>query len=177
MIRTVNIRSSYTFYRKHYGEGIPGVDYRDGLPIYIDIVNGFMKFMMKKIFEGYDVRLAAKLGVVGIRGKKVKPFIDENGDVKGVAPNWGETKKLQARDEKAKKDRTIVYCFNEHSNGIKYNFYWSSIDVIIINKTYYGFTFSRWNRRELSRLVQEEGKEYIVNDKLKYERVNNKTSN
>lgn len=157
----VNIRQSYTFYKKKYKENI-GADYKEGLPIYIDIVNGLMKFIMKKVFDGYDVRLGAKLGVIGIRGRKVIPTIDENGDIKGIAPNWGETKKLHAKDPEAKAKGIKVYCFNEHTNGIRYKFFWAKRGVIIVNKTYYGLTFSRWNRRELNRLVTEENKEYLV---------------
>lgn len=164
MLKTVCIRDSYTFYRKFYKESIPDCDYKEGLPIYIDIINGLMKFLMRKVFEGFDVRLGAKLGVLMIRGKKVKPIIDKNGDIKGIAPNWGATKKLQARDPVAKENKTIVYCFNEHSNGIKYNFKWSKEDVIIENKTLYNMSFSRWNRRELSRLVIEENKEYLIKE-------------
>lgn len=162
MIKTVCIRDSYTFYKKFYNESIPDCDYRAGLPVYIEIVNGLMQYIMKKVFDGFDVRLGAKLGILMIRGQKIKPVIDKDGEIKGIAPNWGETKKLQAIDPIAKENKTIVYCFNEHSNGIKYRLLWNQEGVIIENKTLYGMSFSRWNRRELSRLITKENKEYLM---------------
>jgi len=162
MLKTVCIKDSYTFYRKFYKESIPNCDYREGLPIYLDIVNGLMQFIMAKVFQGFEVRLGAKMGVISIIGKKVKPLIDKNGEIKGIAPDWGETKKLQARDPVAKENKTIVYCFNEHSNGIKYNFSWARENVVIKNKTLYGMSFSRQNRRELVRLIKEENREYLI---------------
>ena len=162
MIKTVNIKDSYTFYRKYYKEGIPNCDYRNGIPVYIEIVNGFMKFIMKKVFDGFDVRLGAKLGTLMIRGKKVKPYIDKEGNIKGVAPNYGETKKLWAKDSKAKEEKTIIYCFNEHSNGIGYRLLWNKEGVIVKNKSMYGMSFSRANRREVNRLVVEENREYLI---------------
>ncbi len=163
MIKTTNLKDSYTFYRNHYKTGIPNCDYRTGLPIYMLIVGGLMKFMFKKVFAGFDIRLGAGLGVLGIRGKKIEIFIDKDGNVKGVAPNWGETKKLQARDPIAKENRTIVYCTNEHSNGIRYSFFWSKEGVIIENKSLYHMSISKGNRTELTRLIFEEQREYIVN--------------
>lgn len=156
------VKDSYTYYRKSSGEGIPDCDYRNGIPVYLEIISGLMKFIMHKVFSGFDVRLGAKLGTLYVRGSKTVPFIDEEGNIKGVAPNWGETKKLQARDPIAKENRTIVYCFNEHSNGIGYRLHWNKEGVIIKNKSLYGFSFSRWNRRELNRLIVEENREYLV---------------
>lgn len=162
MLKTVCIKDSYTFYKKLNREGIPNRDYREGKPVYLDIVNGLMKFLMKKVLDGFDVRLGAKLGIISIVGKKIKPIINKEGEVKGIAPNWGETKKLQAKDPIAKENKTIVYCFNEHSNGIKYNFCWGKTDVVVENKTLYNISFSRWNRRELARRVIKENKEYLI---------------
>lgn len=162
MFRTVYTKDSYTYYRKNNKGNLPDLDYREGLPVYMGIVNGYIERIASRVLEGYDVRVGAKLGTIGIRGEKVKPLINDKGEVKGIAPNWGETKKLQARDPEAKKNRTIVYCFNEHSNGIKYSFFWSKENVIVKNKTIYGLAMSRHNRREVARLVQEEGKEYLI---------------
>lgn len=169
MIEQVNITKSYKYYRQQDPSGVPGLDYKKGMPVYIKIVSGLMKFIMQKVFEGNDVVLGAKLGKISIRGEKVVPIIVENKEtgekeIRGVAPNWGETKKLQARDEEAKRKRTIVYCFNEHSNGIKYEFVWDRVNVLIKNKNYYQLTFSYDNRRELTRLIYE-GKEYQLRPK------------
>lgn len=129
--------------------------------IYNSIVQGYLKFIVKKIFEGHDIRLGAKLGIVGIRGKKIKPTVDKNGKIRGIAPSWGKTFKLWNSDPVAKEKRQMIYCFNEHSDGIKYRIVWYKKSVIVKNKIYYGLTFTDDNRKMLWKLANE-GKEYLV---------------
>lgn len=129
--------------------------------IFTSIVLGYMKFLIRKLFEGHDIRLGARLGMIGIRGKKVKARIDYKGEVKGVAPSWAKTKKLWDTDPIAKAKKQLVYCFNEHTEGIKYRIAWNKKEVIVKNKIFYGLTFNRANRRELWKLLNE-GKEYLV---------------
>ena len=201
MVDTYNIRDSYTEYRKnllkdrlkkvnHTGDytrlpikllerletkaGVVPEVKDPGMTIYINIVHGYFKFLMKKVFEGNDVRLGAKLGIIGIRGKKVMPTIGWDGKVKGVAPSWGKTKAKWVEEAKAmgitfeeflekvpKKDRKLVFCFNEHTEYIRYRIVWYKRNVIVNNKTFYGLTFNRVNRRTLWNLINE-GKEYLV---------------
>lgn len=155
MIQTVTIGDSYKWYRQNYQNTT------SDKASYLRIIDSYMKLMVDKLFEGYDIKLGARLGTIAIKGKKVTPVLDKDGNIKGIAPNWGATKKLQAENEEAKKNRTIVYCFNEHSNGIKYSFKWSKVNVVVVNKTFYTLILSRRNRRNLSKLIQE-GKEYQV---------------
>lgn len=165
MIDRVYIKNSYRYYRDHTEKKDLVWNYKTGSKPYNKIVNGLISLIMKKVLDGNDVILAGKLGRIGINGRKVEPIITENGEVKGIAPDWGETKKLQARDPVAKANKTIVYCFNEHSNGIRYKIFWSQKDVLITNKCYYNLSFSRYNRRELVRLIKA-GKEYLVRDDM-----------
>jgi len=201
MIDTYNIRDSYVDYRKillkarlvkvgnnqNY-ERLPiklierleaeyGItpEVKDpGMTIYINIVHGYLKFLMKKVFEGNDVRLGAKLGIIGVRGKKVIPEIGWDGKVKGVAPSWGKTKAKWVEEAKdmrltfeeflqkvPKHERKLVFCFNEHTEYIRYRIVWYKKNVIVENKTFYGLTFNRINRRTLWNLINE-GKEYLV---------------
>lgn len=171
MVDLVGIGDSYKYYRQNNPpeNWIPNVDYKKGMPIYNKVVNGLIKHMMSKVFQGYDVKLGAKLGIIGIRGEKIEPIIvqdqDGNATIRGVAPDWGATKKLQAADPVAKANRTKVYCFNEHNNGIKYKFFWNRDLVLVKNKRYYSLTFSRRNRRELARLIKQENREYLIKEK------------
>ncbi len=116
---------------------------------------------MKKVIEGYDVRLGAKLGVITIRGRKFIPTINEAGEIKGAAPNWKKTKELWDSDPVAKAQKRLVYCFNEHSDGITYKLHWFKKNVIIKNKDMYGLSFARDNRRAVNTAIYE-GKEYAV---------------
>lgn len=161
----VNIEASYKFYRATVEEEHwITKDYKAGMKPYRNIVTGLMKFIMQKVFDGYDVKLGARLGVIGVRGRKVEPLINENGEIKGVAPNWGETKKLQARDPIAKEKRTIVYCFNEHSNFIKYKFFWANNRSIMTNITYYSLTFAHPNKSKLHNYIVNENREYQITE-------------
>lgn len=177
MIEHVSTAQSYKFYREEMDpNGIPGLDYKKGMKPYYKIISGLLKLILQKVFDGYDVKLGGKLGIIGIRGRKVEPIIvdkpDGTREIRGIAPNWGETKKLQAKDPKAKENKTKIYCFNEHSNGIKYKFYWNKIDSFITNKSYYSLTFARGARRAIPKLVAQ-GKEWLIVDKKeKYVRVN-----
>lgn len=149
-----NLISSYKYYRKT----IKGSEDRK---TYLDIVGKFMLFLMDKVFEGFEVKLPAKMGSFYIVGRRVKPSIDENGEIKGVAPNWAETKKLWDNNEEAKKSKTLVYCFNERTNGIKYKLIWSRRNVNLVNKMIYSFRLSRTHKRRINELVTS-GKEYLV---------------
>lgn len=157
MIEVRNIRSSYKYYKS-------AVEQPVDIKLYIQIVLGFISYMVRKVFEGNDVKLSTgdSLGTIAIRGDKVKPKIDENGNVKGVAISWGRTNKLWSENPEAKAKKQLVYCLNEHSNGIKYKFVWIKQDMRLHNKTYYSLSLSRKNRRTLSKLINE-GKEYLVN--------------
>jgi len=75
MIETKNLRQSYKFYRKNTTDAIADMN------LYLKIITGFVKFIMKKVFEAYDVDLSSgsTLGTLGIRGKKARAFINKEG--------------------------------------------------------------------------------------------------
>lgn len=144
------------------------------LPVYNSIVHGYLKFLMKKVLEGNDVRLGARLGTIGVRGKKVLPKIGWDGKIKGVVPSWSKTKIKWTEDAKAmgltfeeylnvvpKEERQLVFCFNEHTEYIRYRIVWYKKNVIVSNKTFYRLAFNRVNRRALWNLLNS-GKEYLV---------------
>ena len=78
-----------------------------------------------------------------------------------MAPDWVKTKELWESDKEAKKNKQLVYHFNEETNGIRYKFAWSKNRVLVSNKTLYNLRMTRSNKRELSKLVRE-GKEYLI---------------
>lgn len=156
MIPTRNLRDSYKYYKTEDQNPVT-------IKLYLEIVLGFIKFIMKRIFEGCDVKLGPgdSLGTIGVRGKKFNPVTKESGEIRGIAPSWPQTKKLWDSNPEAKEKRELVYCFNEHSNGITYRFVWYKRDMRIHNKTYYRIAFSRANKRALSNFVKE-GREYLT---------------
>lgn len=153
----VNIRDTYKLYK------IRANAYNlDRIPIktYIHIVNGYIQFLMSRVFSGKDVRLPVDLGIIGIRGSKVKPRLDEEGNIRGLAPNWHDTKALWESNPEAKAKKTIVYCFNEHSNGMRFRFIWLKRTSVAKNKTLYSLKMSRKNKRTLNKMAYE-GAEFL----------------
>lgn len=168
MIEKVNVRDSYKLYIKRANayefERVP-------IKVYIYIINGFIKFLMSKVFAGKDVRLPVDMGVLGVRGTKVKPRIGDDGEIKGLAPNWPETKKLWDRNPKAKEAKELVYCFNEHSNGLRYRYIWSKKHSTFTNKTVYSLRMSRPNKRTINKMAHQ-GAEFLESKPKNYGRRN-----
>jgi hypothetical protein len=151
-MRTVNLRDSYKFYSSNETEPVK-------VKTYIEIVLGFIKFMMNKVFEGKDIKLPCELGVIGIRGKRQKPRLDEDGNVIGLPPDWVGTKKLWDENPEAKKKGQLLYLFNEHTAGVRYKVVWFKGGFKFKNKSVYSIRFSRFNKRTISGLIKG-GKEY-----------------
>jgi len=148
-----NIRDSYKTYVKE-------VDTSVTLPVFLKIVNGFMLFLVQKLFLKGDIALPERLGTLQILGKKVKATM-KDGKISGLAPDWAGTKKLWEEDPEAKLEKRLAYHFNEGTNGIRYRLFWSKTRVLVSNKTLYSFRFTRNNKRVLSSLVKQ-GKEYLI---------------
>jgi hypothetical protein len=150
-----NLRDSYKEYKTQVREPVD-------IKIYISIVNGFMLFLVNKLFNKGEIALPERLGNLHIVGKKIKVHL-EDGKIKGLAPDWKETNKLWAQDEEAKNNKQLVYHFNEQTNGIRYRFFWSKNRALVPNKTLYSLKMTRTNKRNLAKLVKE-GKEYQIKD-------------
>ena len=149
----LNIRSSYKRYFKETEKSVE-------LDVFIPVVNGYMKFLMDKVFKGEEVTLPAKLGTLFIQGVKKKLAFNKQG-VPLLPPNWGETKKLWDKNPDAKATRKVVYCLNEETNGVVYKLHWSKNRVPIENKLYYNFILTRANKRAIHNQIKQ-GKEYII---------------
>ena len=153
MKKFYNTRDSYVVYKNMSVNPI-------NISQYVQIINHFMKFLSSKLFSTGEIILPERLGRLSIFGKKVNVRI-EDGEIKGLAPDWVKTKQLWDSDAEAKKNKQLVYHFNEETNGIRYKFSWSKNRVLVSNKTLYNLRMTRSNKRELSKLVRE-GKEYLI---------------
>ena len=153
MKKFYNTRDSYVVYKNMSDNPI-------NISEYVQIINQFMKFLILKLLSTGEIILPERLGRLSIFGKKVNVRI-EDGEIKGLAPDWVKTKQLWDSDEVAKSNKQLVYHFNEETNGIRYKFSWSKNRVLVSNKTLYNLRMTRSNKRELSKLVRE-GKEYLI---------------
>ena len=148
-----NINDSYVVYKNISANPI-------NISEYVQIINQFMKFLILKLLSTGEIILPERLGRLSIYGKKVKVKV-EDGQIKGLAPDWVKTKELWESDKEAKNKKQLVYHFNEETNGIRYKYVWSKNRVLVSNKTLYNLRMTRTNKRELSKLVKE-GKEYLI---------------
>lgn len=148
-----NIRDSYKLYKQEQDNPVD-------IKAYVDISNEFMKFLIRKLFQKGEVLIPERLGTLQIIGRKVKVRL-EDGEIKGLAPNWVETKKLWEENPTAKENKQLVYHFNEDTNGVRYKFSWSKARVLVSNKTLYNLRLTRTNKRILAALIKN-GKEYLI---------------
>ena len=153
MKKFYNTRDSYVVYKNMSVNPI-------NISQYVQIINHFMKFLSSKLLSTGEINIPERLGKLSIFGKKVNVRI-EDGEIKGLAPDWVKTKELWDSDPIAKNNKQLVYHFNEETNGIRYKFAWSKNRVLVSNKTLYNLRMTRSNKRELSKLVREE-KEYLI---------------
>ena len=153
MKKFYNTRDSYVVYKNMSVNPI-------NISQYVQIINHFMKFLSSKLLSTGEINIPERLGKLSIFGKKVNVRI-EDGEIKGLAPDWVKTKQLWESDEEAKNNKQLVYHFNEETNGIRYKFAWSKNRVLVSNKTLYNLRMTRTNKRALSNLVKE-GKEYLI---------------
>lgn len=150
------MRKAYRHYREAGGSA--EVDRKD----FCKITNAFNKFIMELIFDGDEVKLPEKLGTISVKGKKIKTKFDEDlGRISNQAVDYQGTKDLWKRCPECEQNKQMVYHLNEHSDGIRYKFFWSKERMIVENKIFYTMIFTRSNKRHLSQLIQG-GKDYYV---------------
>lgn len=152
MIKKENIRNSYKTYKESTENPVD-------FATYLNIAYLYVSFLMEKVLKGYEVTLPSNMGTLEIRGTKEKITIDENGEIKGLSPNWKKTFELWNSNPEAKEKKKLVYNTNEHSSNIRYRFVWRKSGSYTTNKTLYSLKISRANKRLLGELIKN-GKEY-----------------
>ena len=149
----LNIRSSYKRYFKEVENPLDS-------KTYISIANKYMEFLIKKVLEGEEVTLPARLGTLFIQGVKKNLKFNKDG-VPLLPPDWSKTKKLWDNNPEAKINKKLVYCLNEETDGVVYKLHWSKNRVPIENKLYYNFILTRANKRAIHNNIKQ-GKEYLI---------------
>jgi hypothetical protein len=151
MIKT-NIRDSYAAYKKEAANPV-------SLEDYVHLTGEYHKFLLEIVLAGHKVSLPCRLGSLEIEGKKVKVKIDENGNIKGLSPDWQKTRKLWEEDAEAAAQKKLIFHTNSHSGKIRYKFLWSKKKVLVANKLLYTLVMTRTNKRTLAQHIKN-GKEY-----------------
>jgi phage FluMu protein Com len=151
-----NLTDSYTLFKERFKDTT--ISKSD----YVKIAGAFLKYIMKRVIYNSDtVHLPFKTGVIEVIGLRSKITIGENGEIKGLSPNWKKTKELYEKCPECKEKRQIVYNTNEHTDGIRYKFNWGLRNMVMKNKLYYVLKMTRENKRNLYRAILN-GQEYEV---------------
>lgn len=154
MIRTISFRDTYKDYRR-----ISKMQTKHDIGTYCKVLSLFMEKVVERLKERGEVGLPEALGKIVITGKQVKPTIDEEGNLRGLAPDWKRTKELWQSNPELKGQ--IVYHTNDATSGVRYKMHWDISKIILQNKFLYTFVAARHLKRDVSKLIQE-GKEYTI---------------
>lgn len=149
-----NVRDSYKLYKQTAENPVD-------MKTYIAYANEYNKFLAEKILEGNEVTLPSRFGTVTVVGKKQKVSFNDDGTIKGLAPDWVKTKELWARNPEAKENKKLLYHTNNHTDNTRYKFFWSKQRILIQNKILYSLRMTRDNKRAVHNLIKE-GKNYVT---------------
>lgn len=131
------------------------------------VASAFNMHMRDLILEGHEVKIPERLGTITVRGRKIETEFDEElGRISNQCIDFGETNKMWAKYPELKQKKQMVYHLNEHTNGVRYRYFWSRDRVLVENKLFYTMVLTRANKRKLSALIKG-GKEYYI-EPIKY---------
>jgi hypothetical protein len=130
------------------------VNYSD----YCKIIDTFNQKLRDEIlFNSFDYNMPSRLGLLGIRKKKLTPWINEEGKLINPLPiDWKATMDLWEVDPLAKKEKKLVRHFNEHTKGFIAQWYYSTTKANFQWKSAYAFIPCRTAKLELSKILKNE---------------------
>lgn len=149
-----NVRDSYKSYKQSTENPVD-------IKTYILYANEYHKFLVEKVFNGDEVTLPLRSGTLSIIGRKQKITFDEEGKMKGLAPDWVKTKQLWDSNPEAKEKKQLLYHTNSHTDNTIYRFLWSKKRILTENKILYSLKMTRENKRRVHNLIKE-GKKYVT---------------
>lgn len=155
MSRKYGIREAYKFYKQYEENPVDLATFRAVWLMFIGKVTDGI------VLEGKDFNMPFHLGSVGVRKQKIRVKMNEDGsiDKRFLRPDWDATKKLWEKDEKAKKEKRLVFHLNKHFGGYNAKWFWDKSTCSVTNQTAYSLTMSRANKRKLSAAIFDEDAE------------------
>jgi len=136
----LTLKHIYQYYCVNTIKESDKVDYR----LFRDICQDFNKMIFSLILnEGYFFKMPYRLGTIRIKKRKV------NVTSKNLKVDFGLLNESGGK--------YVNKHLNEHSGGYYLKFHWNKVDMVIINKQFYSFIPTRINKRELARIVKENG--------------------
>lgn len=161
------LRDCFKFYKQKGGF----LEYPDFRKVYEKYIKNVMYHIIEK---SADYRMPGRLGDIGIRKKKIKMFINDDGELeyRNRKPNWGDTLKLWEKkygtldkeELKKIKNKPIVYFDNEHTNGYTFFIAWDKRTCNAKHQSKYIFVGSRGFSRAIPKVQDDKKIDYYESD-------------
>lgn len=125
---------------------------------YSKIINIFnLKLRDIILYNTYDFTMPNRMGLLGIRKKKLTPWINEEGELVNPLPvDWKSTLDLWEVDPVAKEKKKLVRHYNKHTKGFIVQWYYSTRKATYKWKSAYGFIPCRSAKKELTKILKDE---------------------
>jgi hypothetical protein len=125
----------------------------------------YMEFLINKVTSGSLVHFPAKTGTLCVAGSKMRIKRGDDGKIMGMSIDWKNTLKYWKENPKAKESKKMLYFTNEHTDGYRYKYRWSKVNINALNKFLYRFVAARANKRVIWRNILN-GAEYRIKNKI-----------
>ena len=126
--------------------------------IFKKIVNEFNESICRAcIYENLFFNMPYRLGVLSIKKKKSKAYINSDGSLntKYLAVDWNATKELWKNDSEAKEKHQKVFHLNRNTKGFICRWHWDRYNINLSNRTYYHLDIMRKYDRELAKVLND----------------------
>lgn len=143
-----NLRDSYSLYKKTVENPVD-------IQTYLVLTAEYNKFLINKVLDGKEVTLPSRMGTLSIVGREQQIKIDEDGKIKGLAPDWVGTKKMWDSNPEAKRLKKLLFHTNPHTDNVRYKYLWSKKNVLVENKTLYSLRLTRTNKRAVHAKIMQ----------------------
>ena len=112
------------------------------------------------INEAWIFKIPSRLGLFRIRKRKTKFILDKDGnlDTKYLNVDYKATKDLWATDEEARKEKKLIFHFNEHTDGYKFPWYWDKRISNAKNQSLYKVIITRTHNRYKCKVLKSNTK-------------------
>lgn len=121
----------------------------------LDLFNLKIRELILK--ESFDFNMPYRMGMLGIRKKKLTPWIDKEGKLVNPLPiDWKATNALWDADPIAKQQKKLVRHYNKHTKGYVAKWYYTTRHATYKWKLAYRFIPCRTGKVALGNILTDE---------------------
>lgn len=147
--KTANKTKAYTiasFYNDYLTTIEPDTVYDIDYTKYRAIITDYFKHLQHKLIEeGKMIKLPYRMGNVQVIKKR---------------PKYLDKRSLRIDYQATKQYNKLILLTNEHSDYMKYRYWWNKIDMVVPNKSKYQLVATRANKRRLCQIIKNKELDY-----------------